>query len=60
MSSAICFNSDQSEILLSGNELTHYHRVTTFDNSGKETSREIVGTAFSLFPTMFSTVPFPK
>ena len=44
MSSAICFNLDQSEILLSVNELTHslIHIFETIPNSKKlQTSTEM-------------------
>ena len=36
MSSAICFNLDQSKILPSGNELTHSHTMTPFQAPGKQ------------------------
>ena len=35
MSSAICFNLDQSKILLCGNELTHSYTMTPFDTPAK-------------------------
>ena len=36
MSSANAFNLDQSEILSSGNGLTHSHKMTPFDAPGKQ------------------------
>ena len=36
MTSAICFNMDQSKILLSGNGLTLHHTVQTFNDPLKE------------------------
>ena len=36
MSSAICFNLDQSQILSSGNGLTSYHTVSTFNDPEEE------------------------
>ena len=46
MSSAICFNLDQSKILSSGNRLTRYHTITTFNNMGKKPFENIVGKGF--------------
>ena len=34
--SRICFNSDQSKILLSRNGLTHSHTMAPFDAPGKQ------------------------
>ena len=36
MSSAICFNLDQSKIVMSGYALTHSHTMTPFDTPGKQ------------------------
>ena len=36
MSSALCFNLDQSKILLYGIELTLYHTIPTFNDLEKE------------------------
>ena len=67
MSSAICFNLDQSKILSSGNglkdlRLTFYHTIPTFNNLEKEAFGKHCGKrqkcCISPFPTMFSTLPF--
>ena len=43
MSSAICFNLDQSKILSSGNMLTLYPIIQTFNDSEKEAFRKHCG-----------------
>ena len=62
MSSAICFNLDQSKILSSGNVLTLCHIIPTMNNPEKESFKKHCAErrkywlpAFSPFPTMFST-----
>ena len=61
MLSAICFDLDQSKILLSGNSLTLYHTRPTFNTLAKEgfgkhcgKKRKCWEPAFSSFPAMFS------
>ena len=61
VSSAICFNLDQSKILLSVNELNLYHTIPTFNNPEKRNllktwweKRENAGNQyFLLFPPYF-------
>ena len=62
MSSAICFNLDQSKILSSGNGLTHSHTMIPFDAPEKQAfwkhcgkRRNCSKRAISPFPTVFYT-----
>ena len=57
MSSAICFNLDQSEILSFGNGLTLFHTIPTFSDSRKIVFENIQGKEknASLFSTLLKT-----
>ena len=66
MLSAICFNLDQSKILSSGNWLTLYHTIPTFNDpeEKKKPSKKIVEKGenagnkhFLLFPQCFQPYP---
>ena len=48
MSSAMCFDLDQSKILLSGNGLTHYHTITHLD-------AWLIEWCFTLLSTVFQS-----
>ena len=57
---ALCFNSNQSKILSSGNGLTFYYTMTTFDAHEEKAFENIIGKGenagkqqFLLFPIMF-------
>ena len=70
MSSAICFNLEQSKILSSGNGLTHYQTTILdssklkefadnnfkFDENGRKLSKRV---EFLLFPQCFQKACFP-
>ena len=74
MSSAICFNLEQSKILSSGNELNLYNTILTFNDSWKLAFENIVGKekknagkqhflhfpALQVFRKHCAISPFPK